>query len=457
MYLMIQNKGEAGPEAFTLLGDSPTRNCGEEGLIGQFGSGTKHAINLLLRKNIPFFIYCGKTRLEFFIKTTIIKDAHGEHEAYKIMCRLSGDRSKTIDCNWVLGFGQIDWDETHMALREFVSNAIDCTTLNDDDDGLEVKPEPNKRAKAGYTRVFIDWSNTDVQEFYQTLGTRFLHFCLNPELAKKKFIVATHGGAPRVYRNGVLIQQLMSSKPSVFDYNFTAGQISIDECRNSSEYSLRAEIARSLGKADKETLKILFASFGDGERYEAGLDEYYLSESVYGEPKGEWVEAWDELTGGSVLTSETLASSPLADHVRAKGYNVKTLPETFVRAAKSKGVRTVVDVLGVAAAAGKIECEVTPEAEAAVAEVWGWCETAGLTCEKPCPEAACFKQIMDGESECLGYHTPGSGKVHIREDVGGKLALKTAIEEVTHYITGSIDGSRDLQNFAFDMIVEICT
>ncbi len=40
-------------------------------------------------------------------------------------------------------------------------------------------------------------------------------------------------------------------------------------------------------------------------------------------------------------------------------------------------------------------------------------------------------------------------------DVPCKRCLKTALEECIHWITKAHDGSRDLQDFAFRMIVEI--
>jgi len=67
MPLLIQNSGVAPTEGFTLLGVSTTRGCGVDGTIGQFGSGTKHAINVLLRAGLKVVIYCGKTRLEFLM------------------------------------------------------------------------------------------------------------------------------------------------------------------------------------------------------------------------------------------------------------------------------------------------------------------------------------------------------------------------------------------------------
>ena len=52
MFLCVQNPGVAPVEGFTLLGVSTTRDCGVDGAIGQFGSGNKHAINVLLRAGL---------------------------------------------------------------------------------------------------------------------------------------------------------------------------------------------------------------------------------------------------------------------------------------------------------------------------------------------------------------------------------------------------------------------
>ena len=76
-YLLISNAGVAPIEGYTLLGMSTARDSGAEGVIGQFGSGTKHAINVLLRDEIKFYIYCGLTRLTFFAKEEKIGDGLG--------------------------------------------------------------------------------------------------------------------------------------------------------------------------------------------------------------------------------------------------------------------------------------------------------------------------------------------------------------------------------------------
>jgi len=127
MFLLVQNPGVAPIEGFTLLGVSTTRDCGVAGTIGQFGSGAKHAINTLLRAGLKLLIYCGKTRLEFATREETIRDGLVTKNIKRVVCKLGGTSSKTLDMGWCLDFGAIDWTDLSMALREFVANAIDRT------------------------------------------------------------------------------------------------------------------------------------------------------------------------------------------------------------------------------------------------------------------------------------------------------------------------------------------
>ena len=70
---MIRNVGTADYRGFTLLGVSTTRYAGVTGTIGQFGSGSKHAIALLLRLGIKVYVVCGNLKMAFFIKTERVK------------------------------------------------------------------------------------------------------------------------------------------------------------------------------------------------------------------------------------------------------------------------------------------------------------------------------------------------------------------------------------------------
>lgn len=457
MYLLIQNQGVAPIEAFTLLGDSGTRGSSTSGLIGQFGSGNKHAINLLLRKGIKFYIYLGKTRLEFFHTTAHVKDANGDvRQTFPVKCRLSGGRNKTIDCGWTLGFGELDWRDTSMAIREFVSNAIDQSKIIGEDEPFVVM-EPKRRAKDGYTRVFIDDSNPDVPEFYRDLGKHFLHFSTDPSQVKDQFLRKSPDCmGPRIYREGVFVRELSATCQAAYDYNFEACKIDIDECRNSSEYSLRAAIGMALNKADQDTIAALFSKLSDGKVYEGGLDEYYLSYNQGETQQGNWQEGWKQFAGEAVAATHCDDANPVHEYARGKGYKVAEIhSDAFAAVAGSMGIKTVVSVLGDNAAKGKIECQPTQAAIEAVDTVWAWVEAVEMTAGKPKPGVCGFKQLMDAEGETLGYYTLGGDCVFIREDVGGGLLLKTALEEVGHYVTGATDCSRDFQQYFIDMIVEL--
>jgi len=449
---MIQNLGVAPLEAFTLLGDSGSR--GRMDSIGQFGSGNKHGILLLLRKRIPFVICAGGIKLEFYYERRTIQESDGsQRETWIVMCQTSGKVNRKIDLNWSADFGIMDWTETRMALREFVSNAIDWAGRNGGK--AEVRPEASIRCKTGHTRVFIELT-PEVQEFYQNLGDNFLYFS-NPKLVGETFLPKGPSVGPRVYFQGVLITTLSSQVPSAFDYNFRKGDIHIDECRNSNESVLRARIAQRVNKADAKTLAILLEQMSQGDIYEAALDDFYLSYTTNDEIKENWTSAWKEVAGDALIATTAMANSPVAEHVRHKGYRVKEVrSNTFVNTAIKFGVKDIASAVGQHAAQGRVECETTPFAQQAVDTVWGWIESLNLTKGKSKPSVRSFHQLMDGEEQTHGFYVPGTDYVNINRDFEGREGIKTALEEVGHYVTGSTDMSRDFQEFFITMVVEAC-
>lgn len=472
-YLLIQNAGVAPVEGYTLLGMSTTRNCGVDGAIGQFGSGAKHAINVLLRAGLKFWIYCGKTRLHFYTKTKMIDDGLAQKTVNKVMCRATGTCNKTIDCGWVLDFGAIDWDRTAMALREFVSNAIDRTIRQEKDfiesiksGDLAVIPKTGeqRRAKGGYTRIYIEMG-PEVQRFYSELPKRFLHFSIDPSQVHKGMLPKTdrnlgNGSTPMIYRCGVLVREIKdSTKTSLFDFNFKTNELSIDECRNSSEYATRGACAKLMRGADKETLATIFKSLTDGEEtFESEADSYYLC-GPYDEPsdkeKQTWQEGWTRTNGDAIMCNEEATGA--IEYVRRKGHIVQPIKSSgWTAVAQRMGIKTADNILSDSEQKGRETVPASPEAIRAVETVWAWLEALGMTQGKEMPEVACYRDIMSAESEVHGYYK--DGVVYLREDITGsvnKYTLKVAYEEVVHYVTGATDASRDMQNFLIDMFVEV--
>ena len=128
----------------------------------------------------------------------------------------------------------------------------------------------------------------------------------------------------------------------------------------------------------------------------------------------------------------------------------------WMHAAGRFGVKTADQVLDAHEQKGRIKQAPTEAAMKTVDIVWGWLEDLDMTQGKDKPEVGCYRDIMNGESEVLGFQEGDC--VYLREDIAGavnKFTLKTAFEEVVHYVTGATDNSRDFQNFLIDCFVEI--
>lgn len=464
MFLQIQNPGVAPVESFTLLGVSTTRDCGIDGAIGQFGTGTKHAINVLLRAGLKVVIYCGNNKLEFSTRQDTIDDGLIEKRIERVVCRTN---TRTLDLGWVLEFGAIDWTDVSMALREFVSNAIDRTLREEGgflhairENRLSVVPTENTRAKAGYTRVFVEMDES-VQRFYGELPRRFLHFSDRPEEVSQTLLPKANrnpsgGKTPAIYRCGVFVREIEeNTECGIYDYNFSAGQLQIDECRNSSEYAIRHACAGMLRTASAtELVPVLRAAVDRREVFELSLDSYAFTASYHtytDKMRQNWQNAWQAVAGEAVACS----GGQLTELVSNKGYATKTLSCGWVPVLQRVDIKTETDILTQNEANGKIKTDPTPAAKEAVRTVWGWMDAYGLTAGKTLPEVWCYKQIMDAGTQRLGF-CDGEG-VHFEEAHASglsKMLLQTALEECVHHVTQATDGSRDLQDFAFRMIVE---
>lgn len=463
--LLIQNKGVAPEEAFTLLGASGSR--GEDSLIGQFGSGAKLAITTLLRAGKKVVIYCGLTRMEFKTKTIEINDGLSVRQERQVFVQFGGTSKRKQDLGWVIGFGELDWaTNLDMAIREFVANAIDRTVKQGDnvrnshmdrDLAVEIVPDDFMRAQAGYTRVFIE-SCEVCEEYVNNLQHRFLHFSgadlgrhILPKLGDRK--------KAQIYFNGVWVCELGNSPDSLCDYNFTNGQIQIDESRNLDEYVARAAIARLYRDAGVDEVARIFTALQRGVKcLETGLDSYYLKPNSWqgatAKQKETWKKAWEKVNGDSVACGHD--QGIVGDFARRKGFNLAVIDENaMLDVVKEYGIPSAGDVLTDNERKGRVITAPTFDAIDAVNTVWGWVTATDLVDETRCPKPRVqgFDEVTDAESECFGFVKPGDPTVYLRNDLGGEILIETALEEVAHYVTGATDGSRDFQNFIMRLFV----
>lgn len=480
-YLRIENVGVAPADAFTVLGVSMADQSSNAGMIGQFGSGSKHSIALLLRNELQPIVFAGNLKLEFSTRPQVVSDSQATKRFERVVVKYGGtdlegvSRSATEDVGFVLEFGRLDWDDVAMGLREFVSNAIDRSIREKGDWSgvtVDVVSESQVRAKSGCTRVFIPLT-PEVLEFYNNLGKWFLHFSEPESLGKAILPKANRNLGDRkaavIFRRGVRVREFESSDTeSLFDYNLD--NLTIDESRKASDWDVRHGAGKALANADSTTLAILFERLLSSERsyWEFAFDIYSLQPS-YNESteaienrKKAWQGAFEAIAGeDSVLTSKATVNQ-----LERKGYKPVVAPENLIAAAGLYGVRTSSSVLSADELSGREITKATPDAQAAVDYVWDLIEEIGLNNGKDQPDVRSFSSILDAGVMLNGFYR--DGVVYINRDLAGDAysvagnkalsdrLLKVALEEVAHYATnGATDNSRDFQDYVLEVAVKL--
>ena len=358
-FLKIENPGVAPSEAFTLLGASTKRESTNSNTIGKFGTGNKHGVAVLLRAGLEPNIFCGTLRLGFKTRQQSVDNGHSEHVFNRVMVQYSGKtsagvtRNATEDLGFVLEHGATDWLSTDLALREFVSNAIDraieegevafvseflkdkspeyCenakskyshewnevmqaldeyrkTATDYKNVKIEVVNEAQVRAKAGFTRVFVPM-NEEVFAFFQNLGKWFLHFS-EPELLKETILPKRNRNLGSrqtavIYRRGVRVREFESDDtPSLFDYNLE--NLQLDESRKVDDWRVQWEAAKAFASSKKDVIGSLWQALIDNRKvWENSFSENALQYGMSDTVKQVWVESFEEVAGhNAVLTTE---------------------------------------------------------------------------------------------------------------------------------------------------------
>lgn len=470
-FLMIENPGVCPPEGFTVLGVSLADTSSNQGVIGQFGSGNKHGVTLCLRKGVEPTIFCGTLRLEFFTKPQTVSDSQASKDFSRVCVKYGGtyngvNKTSTEDLGFVLDYGQKDWSDISLALREFVSNSIDrCIRENGNwkDVRVEIVDEAKVRAKAGVTRVFLPLT-AEVLEFYNNLGKWFLHFSepesINLAILPKKDRNIGDRKAAVIYRRGVRVREFEDNDmPSLFDYNLN--DLSIDEARKASDWDVRYYCSKAFANAPEDVLTIYMSNLTHGRvgywefTFDGGSMTFFNNND---DRSKRWKKSFMDSAGDrAVLTTD----ESTAERLVRKGYTPVMANAGLVQAAAIYGVPTADTVLTLDEMTGRDVCDATDSAQAAVDYVWSVLENHGLTRGKDKPPVFCFSTLLDGGTMLHGYYR--DGKVYLNASlapVGGSLCLsahllKVALEEIAHFVTEATDNSRDFQDYLLEITVKM--
>ena len=437
MFLKIENPGVCTIEEMIVLGLSTARDNVDK--IGQFGSGSKNAINVLLRHGISPIIYLGKTKVEFFAEPRRTRNKN-----YSLVCYRIGNKKR--ETGFALEMGELDWNHTDMALREIVSNAIDSV---DDANSVTIEITEKTRAKGGTTRVFIPLTQ-NVQMFHNGLFDRFLNF---DNRITKTILDKTEEGPARIYRKGVLVRQLESRQPnSIFDYN-VGEDLKIDEARNLDDYSVMSACARVLRTKSTKLETVFKALRTNNDIWEGRFSQYHLWDYT-DSTKKIWQTAWKNAFGDAYVAQnlDVYAAQIAIDN----GHKVVIIDNAeWYAVLKKAGINTVYSVVNEIEGKGLKIVDTTPNAQNTLDTVWNWFEAVELTKDKNKPSVGCFRQIKrEDDKILLGYYDKLNSIIYI--NVEFDTNHKTMVEELIHYIGEVNDYSRNFQEFSLEMIVAIC-
>jgi hypothetical protein len=470
LYLKIENFGVCPTEGFTLFGATTRRNSDNPNIIGTFGSGAKIACGTLLRNNINPQVFCGLSKLEFFTKKIKVQSANSETPHNQVCVRHSGTKDgKTVnrveELSFVLDYGTADWTTVDLAVREFVSNAIDGQIDHTGDfNGVDITivDQSKVRAKEGYTRVFIPLT-PDIQNFYNNLGKWFLHFS-DPELLKEKILPKDNRNfsekkTPVLYRRGVYVREITNSRiDSLFDYNL---DFKLNESRTLDDYQATDNIGRVWRDAHYIQIARIFNAFLSKENFweKYALQEYSVTSSdaeERDERKKNWKKAFNFVFGKQpiIFASEDGLVSQILEK---KGYVPIPMTAFWCGGAKEYGLPHYYDYITEDDKSGRTFSPATEAVKEVFDIVWNRFDSVGMLNGKTeKPQLNCFYEQFKNESQALGLYRHSTKEIFIHSDISSAKndqLVWVMVEELVHYLSnGASDFSRDFQTMLVRII-----
>jgi hypothetical protein len=422
-YLCIENNGVCPIQGFDLLGASTARGTGK---IGQFGTGAKHAILVLLRNGIAPIVYLGETPVKFSTDDEFMGDKKFERVYYRVG---NAERTKT---SMSTEFGELDWGKNmDMALREFISNAID-----QNDGQAPILNITNKvRGEEGTTRIFVEF-NTAVRKYYADIENRFLHFG-DGKNADKVFFPNDENNGPAIYRKGVYVKRIgltYGRAPALFNYNFP--DLDIDECRNLEGDRGENRIGREILQNKQLFIAIIRHLNNNGNCWEHdALGSWHFAYYHASKDITKW---WKDTFGDLTIT----ASDSVHEFALRKGIPCLRLKEGWVSTLSKCGIPTMDKCVSPLVEKGCVEIPTEDNTQKIFDKVWNTLVEFSLHSNKVKPELKMFEKHQEGQSMIHGYYK--DNVVYIHKDYA---TYHTILHEIGHHITGAEDKTHDFQEF----------
>lgn len=448
-YLLIENPGLAPLEGLTLFG-ATSKDSSNTNQIGMFGSGTKHAVLVCLRLGLSPLIYSGTDKLEYATRPLV---GYSDPEVFY---SINGSSPKTSGCT--LAYGKSDWGtQLNLALREFVSNALDAVDGQPEKLSFSLVEAP--RAKAGVTRVYIPWS-ADLATFQKFLRLYFLHFRPSAQPQQPGPMPKLELNSPaRFYRRGVLVNQWHDPKQiSLWDYNFV--HLTLDEARNSDSWRMQAEATALLAEDPKALAQTLMELNISDAWWESDLNRWTFQSRLTPANSQQLAAELETMLGPKAVLVSTVASF---DTAKQRGLEPVRIPAGILAGLSAQvAVPTATSRLSADDLLGRTVKPARPEL---AKQVQHWIQLfaqAGLTASREAPQAYEFTEhpnATDGQLKgyCRQAGQADSGVFFNSELVAAEATPDldmTILEELTHWYSGHADFTRGFQEFLLRLVLK---
>lgn len=446
MYLLIENQGVSDIDCWIKMGLSSTRENNDGRLIGKFGSGIKHAILTLLRLGEKPIIFLGNKELlaETVEKTTRTLD--GPIDYQEVLFHFDG---QTYPTGFTCGFGELDWTNRNMAIREFISNAIDASykTTDSATNGCNVSYSLETTPKEGVTRVYIRCEEPFA------INEHFLHWTSKENLADKFIIDKCMKDTCKVYRRGVLVGTLGDS---LFNYNFD--DIKLDESRNLDLRSAKHDITMCFNRFSVGQFSELLKSFAepltDGKHriLEANLS---WPSWIEDDARVRMTEAWTNVFGKDAVAVTCRTATSLAiilEKIRSRGKKPVYIPNNAASYFQYWGIPTESSILSAEESVTKDIFELPADLALRTKAIWNLFDRFANVRDKKYPKIFGFEAT---DSSILGYYIHNTIYINKTLFPDHDEFDKTVAEELTHYITEQGDFTRQFQEFLLSALVNM--
>jgi hypothetical protein len=408
-------------ELFTL-GVSTSR--GTEN-IGQFGSGTLMSTILWLRLygKSPTY-YVNGERVTFKTETAQKSDGNFYDKIVMLRRPADGKRAKSAEMSVSLEYGEKDWTEAGMAMREWISNAID---QGGDLSSISVVDEIHP---GDGVEVYVP-RTPEVRAYMEDLSSYFLHGKADQG---SKTLPKDSTAPMRAYRRGVFIRSF-EDKPSMFDYNL---DFDISENRNGSSDSMEREIRwiiRGFGYRNPQYYQTIWnAVLAGSTAYEVQC----LAD--YEDLTGDWKE---------ILGKETRKVYPISAAVLGlegmEGTPVRDVWYSFAIQINPK-----LDGMAKCGAGAKKGFKPEPVTEGPIFDmmvrlhnaIWGCGLDNGKT---DLPKLEIYTTSDGSDPEVRGYYDEDTDTVGIYK--GCQTDQRVMLEELAHRCSGHADRTRKFQDY----------